>query len=64
MKIGLIGFGQMGTGAAYNLKKKYEVLIYDKDKDKVKNSKSFQLLKKFLKNAKFPFLFYLMIKYW
>jgi len=29
MKIGIIGYGQMGSGAAYNLNKKHDLFIYD-----------------------------------
>tara|TARA_Y100001970_G_scaffold113048_1_gene141053 strand:+ start:1079 stop:1942 length:864 start_codon:yes stop_codon:yes gene_type:complete len=51
MNIGLIGFGQMGSGAAYNLNKKYKVLIYDKDKEKIKNAKSFSTVEEIFKKC-------------
>ena len=31
MKIGIIGYGQMGSGAAYNLNKKHELYIEHED---------------------------------
>lgn len=36
-KIGIIGFGNMGRAIAERINKKYDVFIYDKDKDKFKD---------------------------
>lgn len=36
-KIGIIGFGNMGSAIAERIKPKYEVLVFDKDKEKTKN---------------------------
>ncbi len=41
MKIGIIGYGQMGSGAAYNLNKKHDLFIYDKFKSDSHGIKSF-----------------------
>jgi pyrroline-5-carboxylate reductase len=36
-KIGIIGFGNMGSAIAGRIKPKYEVLVFDKDREKTKN---------------------------
>ena len=38
MKIGIIGFGNMGSAIAGRLKKDYEIFVFDRDKEKTKNS--------------------------
>jgi pyrroline-5-carboxylate reductase len=36
-KIGIIGFGNMGSAIAERIKSKYKVLVFDKDKERTKN---------------------------
>jgi len=47
MKIGIIGYGQMGSGAAYNLNKKHDLFIYDKFKSDSHVLNHFVRLRKF-----------------
>lgn len=37
MKIGIIGYGNMGSCLAEKLKSKYEIFVFDKDKNKINN---------------------------
>lgn len=37
MKIGIIGYGNMGSAIAQQLKNNYDVLVFEKDKDKIKD---------------------------
>tara|TARA_B100000686_G_C16173438_1_gene657426 strand:+ start:59 stop:310 length:252 start_codon:yes stop_codon:yes gene_type:complete len=58
MKIGIIGCGQMGSGASYNLKKKHELFIYDKFKKSNGHSiKSFSTVEKIFSNCTITFSF-------
>ncbi len=51
MKIGIIGFGQMGSGAAHNLNKKHDLFIYDKFKSDSHSIKSFCSVEKIFSNC-------------
>jgi pyrroline-5-carboxylate reductase len=42
-KIGIIGFGNMGSAIAQRIKAKYKVFIFDKDKEKTKNLKDIKV---------------------
>ena len=52
MKIGIIGYGQMGSGAAHNLNKKHDLFIYDKFKSDSNSIKSFCSVEKIFSNCK------------
>ncbi len=63
MNIGIIGYGQMGSGAAYNLSKKHDLFIYDKFKKDRQKIKQFTTVKEIYSNCQITFHFYLTIKY-
>lgn len=43
--IGIIGFGNMGSAIAEQLKSKYQICVFDKDKNKTKNILDLQVVK-------------------
>jgi pyrroline-5-carboxylate reductase len=43
MKIGIIGYGNMGSAIAGRIKSKYRVLVFDKDRTKTKDLKGIEL---------------------
>jgi pyrroline-5-carboxylate reductase len=42
-KIGIIGFGNMGSAIAEQLKSNYKIVVFDKDRNKIKNIKGIEV---------------------
>ena len=57
MNIGIIGYGQMGSGAAYNLSKKHDLFIYDKYKNEKNKNKQFCTVEEIFSNCQVTFSF-------
>ena len=57
MNIGIIGYGQMGSGAAYNLDKNHDLFIYDKYKNEKNKNKQFCTVEEIFSNCQVTFSF-------
>ena len=57
MNIGIIGYGQMGSGAAFNLNKKHDLFIYDKFKNDKNKIKQFCKVEEIFSNCQVSFSF-------
>ena len=57
MNIGIIGYGQMGSGAAYNLDKNHDFFIYDKYKNEKNKNKQFCTVEEIFSNCQVTFSF-------